>query len=123
MKRILLIEDDDLMMKIILRILSKENYQIITASNGKEAFQKLEEEAYNYDLVITDIMMPYASGFEVVTKIKEHTAGKKKIPVIIISNVNHEDTVLEVFKVGADDYLKKPVMAGELLIRVKRLLF
>lgn len=121
MKKILLIEDDILMMKIILKIMSNENYEIHTAINGKEGLQKLDAMNYGYDLVITDIMMPYLTGFEIVSKIKQHS-GIHKIQVLMISAANHEDIVMEVFKVGADDYLKKPVMAGEFLIRVKRLL-
>lgn len=120
MKKILLVEDDALMMKIIIKILSNEDYEIIPATNGKEAFEKLNGTDYSFDLVITDIMMPYSNGFEIVSKIKEHS--KNRVPVLMISVENHEEIVMEVFKVGADDYLKKPIMAGELLIRVKRLL-
>jgi len=120
MKSILIVEDDALMLKIILKILSKENYEIDTAVNGKEAFEKLEARNYNYDLVITDIMMPYSNGFEIISKLKQHGTGR--VPVIMVSNVNHENIVMEVFKAGADDYIKKPVMAGELLIRVKKLI-
>lgn len=121
MNRILLVEDDEVMPKIIERILHKEEYQIDHVTNGKEAFQKLEETQYGYDLIITDIMMPYANGFEILSKVKNRKEGKP-IAVIIVSNAGNEDMVLEGFQLGADDFLKKPVLPGELLIRVKRLL-
>jgi DNA-binding response OmpR family regulator len=121
MNKILLVEDDEIMPKIVERILHREEYTIDHVTNGKEAFQRLEDTGYDYDLIITDILMPYASGFEIISKVKNRTAGKR-IPVIIVSNAGHEDMVLEGFKLGADDFLKKPVMPGELLIRVKRLL-
>jgi len=121
MKKILLVEDDEVMPKIVERILHREEYHIDHVTNGKEAFQKLDDTNYDYDLIITDILMPYASGFEIISKVKNRKEGKP-IPVIIVSNAGNEDMVLEGFKLGADDFLKKPVMPGELLIRVKRLL-
>jgi len=121
MSRILLVEDDEVMPKIVERILRKEDYQIEHVTNGKEAFQRLEDTNYNFDLIITDIMMPYANGFEILSKVKNRKEGKP-IPVIIVSNAGNEAMIMEGFKLGADDFLKKPVIPGELLIRVKRLL-
>ncbi|MDB5232624.1 MAG: response regulator receiver protein [Chitinophagaceae bacterium] len=121
MGNILLIEDDEIMQKVVEKILMKEGYKVDVAKNGREALQKLEESNYSYDLMITDIMMPYANGFEIITKVKSEANGRL-IPIIVISSVGNEDSVLEGFKLGADDYLKKPIMAGELIIRVKRLL-
>lgn len=121
MGNILLVEDDEIMQKVVERILLKEGFTVEVAKNGKEAMQRLEQTNHTYDLMITDIMMPYANGFEIISKIKSKSTGKN-IPVIIISSVGNEDSVLEGFKLGADDYLKKPIMAGELIIRVKRLL-
>lgn len=109
------------MPKIMERILHREEYQIDHVTNGKEAFSKLEETNFGYDLIITDIMMPYANGFEILSKVKNRPDAKP-IPVIIVSNAGNEDMILEGFKLGADDFLKKPVIPGELLIRVKRLL-
>lgn len=117
----MLVEDDEVMPKIMERILHREEYAIDHVTNGKEAFTKLEETNYGYDLIITDIMMPYANGFEILSKVKNRP-GAKPIPVIIVSNAGNEDMILEGFKLGADDFLKKPVIPGELLIRVKRLL-
>jgi DNA-binding response OmpR family regulator len=120
MSKILLVEDDELMQKIVDKILRKEGFELDVVKNGKEAFQKLEATNFAYDLIITDIMMPYANGFEILSKVK--TNKERSIPVIIVSNAGNEDIVLEGFKLGADDFLKKPIIPGELLIRVKRLL-
>ncbi|MFN4007070.1 MAG: PleD family two-component system response regulator [Chitinophagaceae bacterium] len=116
---VLLIEDDEIMLKVIERILLKEGYQVLVARNGKEAMQRLEQGGF--DLVITDLMMPYANGFEVISKVK-NSDKSKGIPVIVISSVGNEDSIMEGFRLGADDFLKKPIMAGELMIRVKRLM-
>lgn len=115
-----MIEDDEVMSTIVTRILHKAEYQIDHVMNGKEAFQKLDDTNFGYDLIITDIMMPYANGFEILSKVKSYQG--KRIPVIIVSNAGNEDMIMEGFKLGADDFLKKPVLPGELLIRVRRLL-
>ncbi len=107
------------MPKIVARILPATEYQLDHVSNGKEALLKLEATNFDYDLIITDIMMPYANGFEILSKVKNQS---RPIPVIIVSNAGNEDMIMEGFKLGADDFLKKPILPAELLIRVKRLL-
>ena len=121
MKTILLIEDDTLMMKIMIKILSGQNYLLDTAFDGKQAFQKLDYMNYSFDLVITDILMPYSNGFEIVSKIKEHPR-QNNMPVIMISAINNEEIMADVYKVGANDYLRKPLKATDLLTSVRTLL-
>ncbi|MCU0422858.1 MAG: response regulator [Bacteroidia bacterium] len=117
--QILLIDDDELILKVINRILQKEGYVVTTASNGKDALEYLERD--KFDLLITDLMMPYSNGFEVISRFKQHpnAAG---VPIIVISSVGTENAVKEGLNIGADDYLRKPIMPDELLIRVRRLL-
>jgi DNA-binding response OmpR family regulator len=119
MSNILVIEDDDIMLKAIRNILGKDGYVVITAKDGKEAFEKLENA--DYDVVVTDLMMPYANGLEVVSRLRSDET-KRNVGIIVISSVGNEETITEAFRLGADDYLKKPIMAGELLIRIRKLL-
>jgi len=119
MANILVIEDDDIMLKAIRNILGKDGYNVITAKDGKEAFEKLEQG--EYDVVVTDLMMPYANGLEVVSRLRSDET-KRSVGIIVISSVGNEETITEAFRLGADDYLKKPIMAGELLIRIRKLL-
>ena len=121
MKKILYIEDELVMQSIVEKILTREGYKVDVANDGKDAMRNLTDNNFDYDLVITDIMMPYANGFEIISKIKNHPT-QSKIPIIVISSIGNEDSILESFKLGADDFLKKPIMAGELLIKVKRLI-
>lgn len=121
MPKILYIEDELLMQNIVNKILLREGYTVDVANNGKEAMELLIASNYEYSLVITDIMMPYSNGFEILSKIKNHN-NAIKIPVIVVSGLGNEDAILEAFKLGADDFLKKPIMAGELLVKVKRLI-
>lgn len=119
MATILIIEDDDIMLKAIRNILTKSGYTVLTAKDGKEAFDLLENS--EYDVVITDLMMPYANGLEVVSRLRSDST-KRYVSIIVVSSVGNEETITEAFRLGADDYLKKPIMAGELLIRIKKLL-
>ncbi|MFL9483914.1 PleD family two-component system response regulator [Chitinophagaceae bacterium LWZ2-11] len=119
MRNILVIDDDIVMQVAISKILTMEGYNVEVAVNGKEGLIKLKNKTY--DLVITDLMMPYMNGFEIISKIKQEESSKKTY-IIIVSAVNNEDAVMEGFKLGADDFLKKPIMRGELILRVKKLL-
>jgi DNA-binding response OmpR family regulator len=117
--KILLVDDDELILKVINRILTKDGYDVRTASNGKDALEMIEDE--KYDLLITDLMMPYSNGFEVISRFKQHP-NAEGVPIIVISSVGTENAVREGLNIGADDYLRKPIMPDELLIRVKRFL-
>jgi len=119
MPNILVIEDDEIMLKAIKNILNKEGFNVITAKDGKEAFEMIDNATY--DIVITDLMLPHTSGLEVVSKLRNHEATKN-VGIIVVSSVGNEDTITEAFQLGADDYLKKPIMATELLIRIRKLI-
>ena len=117
MMKILVAEDEPVMLKTIEMRLKKDGYTVVTADNGRDALLLIDSE--DPDLVITDIMMPYASGLEVVGKLKQ---GAVKKPVIVLSAMGQENVVLEAFKLGADDFITKPFSPNELSMRVKRLL-
>jgi len=119
MPNVLVVEDDDIMLKAIKNILSKDGFNVVIAKDGKEAFEKLD--ASDFDVVVTDLMMPYANGLEVVSRLRNDNS-KRNTGIIIVSSVGNEETITEAFRLGADDYLKKPIMAGELLIRIRKLL-
>lgn len=120
MTRILLIEDNEIMQKVISAVLEKAGYSVTIVSNGKDGLDLLSVDDPPFDLVISDIMMPYASGFEILNRVNKLEG--RRIPIIIVSSLSNEEMILEGFKLGASDYLTKPIMAGELLLRVKRLL-
>lgn len=114
--KILLVEDNQLILKVIETKLKKEGYDVISCENGKEAIERIKHSLP--DLVITDIMLPYNSGLEIVSFVK---AGlKKNIPVIVLSGMGQEKTIEEAFKLGADDYMTKPFSLSELSMRIKR---
>ena len=114
--KILIAEDDNLILRTIELKLKKEGYSIITATDGLEAIKKINEELP--DLVLTDIMLPYASGLEVVGAVKK--VAQKEINVIVLSAMGQEKVVEEAFELGADDFIPKPFSITELLLRLKR---
>ena len=117
---ILIADDDEVMLQIIRSVLSRgKGFQLFIDRNGKEAIQIKEKN--KIDLVITDLMMPYANGFEVISAFRRdpETAG---VPVVIVSSIGNEEAVIEGFKLGADDFIQKPIQVGEFMSRINRLL-
>jgi DNA-binding response OmpR family regulator len=118
MKRILIIEDESLILKALEFRLRKDGYDVLKAADGRDGIRAIEQE--QFDLMITDMMLPFNNGLEVVNRAK--TVKGKNFPVIVLSNVGLENVVLDAFKLGADDYITKPFSPVELSVRVKRLL-
>lgn len=114
--KILVAEDEPIMLKTIELRLKKDGHEIFAADNGRTALEFID--LHQPDLIITDIMMPYASGLEIVGKVRQ---GEKYTPIIVLSSMGQENVVLEAFNLGADDYITKPFSPNELSIRVKRL--
>jgi|SRR5665213_1539249 len=116
--KILIAEDEMIMLKIIELRLKKDGHQVITTSNGKEALEQIN--LHDPDMIIADIMMPFTSGLEIVSVVK-HDKERRNVPIIILSAMGQENVVLEAFKLGADDYITKPFSPNELSMRVRRL--
>lgn len=115
--KILIAEDEPMMLKVIELRLKKDGHEVIAASDGKQALEQIA--LHDPDMIITDIMMPFSSGLEIVGTVKQ--GNKRNVPVIILSAMGQENVVLEAFNLGADDYITKPFSPNELSMRVKRL--
>lgn len=115
--KILVAEDEPIMQKTIALRLKKDGHNVITTDNGREALTLIASELP--DLIITDIMMPYASGLEIVGTVKKL---ERKVPIIVLSAMGQENVVVEAFDLGADDFISKPFSPNELSMRVKRLM-
>ena len=117
MPKILLVEDEELMLKALQFRLRKDGYEVETAKDGIQALELIKET--HFDLVITDIMLPFVGGLEIVSKIKSNPESKDT-PVIVLSAVGLEKTVMEAFHLGANDFITKPFNLSELSIRVRK---
>ena len=116
--RILVCEDNEMIIKVIEYKLRNEGYVVEIAKDGNAAIEKLSQSSY--DLILTDLLMPFTSGLEVINNIRNEL--KSSVPIIVLSALVHEDTIIEALKLGADDYITKPFSPNELSLRVKRLL-
>ena len=113
---ILIAEDDELVLRTVEHKLVKEGHEVVLTRNGREAIEKINE--LDLDLIVTDIMMPFASGIEILSAIKR--VGKE-IPVIVLSSMGQEEVVVDAFDLGASDFMVKPFSPNELILRIKRL--
>ena len=116
MKKVLVVEDEVSIRKIIKDYLENVGFIVIEAQNGKEALEIIEKE--NFNLAILDVMLPYIDGWTLCRHIKQ----KGKIPVIFLTARTEEYDEIMGFEIGADDYIKKPFSPNVLLMRVNRLL-
>ena len=115
-KKLLLAEDDELLASLLTYRLEKAGYEVSTVYDGKEVKAQLSERMP--DIIVSDIMMPYFSGIELIDYVRNDLGSN--VPIIIISSAGNEENVLSAFELGANDFIAKPVSPSELLVRVGR---
>jgi DNA-binding response OmpR family regulator len=127
-QRILIVDDEEDICMILSYSLQKAGYEVLVAHSAEEALANYELRIKNYevDLILLDIMMGEMSGLEMAEKLKSEN-GKVKSenhipPIIFLTALSDEDTVLQGFKLGADDYISKPFRIAEVLARVAAVL-
>ena len=119
MARILVVDDDSALRRLVATILQRKNFSVMEAADGSEALSILRE--HSFDLVITDIVMPQIEGLELVRHVRDHHPGSKIMAVS--GGGNHLVSYMQLAReVGADDVLAKPFTPVELVGMVQRLL-
>jgi two-component system response regulator PilR (NtrC family) len=113
--KILVVEDEKSMQEVLKMLLEGENHMVTTASDGLEGLSYLDKDIF--DLVITDMKMPRADGFEVLKKVKETSPDTI---VIMITAFGNTETAIEALKSGAYDYISKPFNIDELRLKVRK---
>lgn len=103
--KVLVCEDDIVVLKVIQVALEMENAESVCVSDGRKALQQLRENIF--DLIITDIHMPYNNGDEILRLVREEQM--KKIPVIMISSDTEEEVIALAKKQGVNEFVKKPI--------------
>ncbi len=112
-QRILVVDDEQTVRDFLQKALENAGYDVITASDGREALDKVSQ--FDISLVLLDIIMPGLDGYEVL----EHMRQYEDIPVIMLSGIGEETTKIDTLTLGADDYIAKPFSVGELLARIQ----
>lgn len=107
-KKILVVDDDKLILMTLKRLLIREGYQVTIALSGQWALKKVEDDGF--DLIISDIKMPQMDGIETVKKIREFLTqhGKNQVPEIFITAYAKEDIYQEALALNAAGYIEKP---------------
>ena len=120
-QRILIVDDEEDICMILSYSLQKAGYKTLIAHSAEEALAKYELSIKNHeiDLILLDIMMGEISGLEMAEKLKSENHIP---PIIFLTALSDEDTVLQGFKLGADDYISKPFRIAEVLARVAAVL-
>jgi DNA-binding response OmpR family regulator len=114
--RILVVDDDPVINKLISDILQEEGWEIYSAQDGEEAIRMVHENPP--DLIILDLMMPKINGLEVC----RHVTDLFQIPIIMISGQCDTDTKVKCLNMGAEDFITKPFSVVDLIHRVKTVL-
>lgn len=116
--RVLVVDDDSMNLRILQRILSSEQYNVVTCTSGKEALSLLNKG--NWDVVITDVMMPNMSGYELTQTIRTRYSISE-LPILLLTARSQWEDKYTGFQTGANDYVTKPVEKFELISRVRAL--
>ena len=116
-REILIVEDDATLRRILRDVLVIKGYEVVVASDGEKGCRLFSE--HDVDLVIADVMMPRMDGFEMVRRMRESGANTQ---FIFLSALDSAEDVVEGFRAGGHDYLRKPFDMSELLVRVESLL-
>lgn len=117
--KILAVDDDALNLKLVSAALGKEGYEVLMASDGRDAITQAEES--HPDLILMDVMMPEIDGYEACKQLR-NKSSTAHIPILMLTALITVEEKLKGFEAGADDYLAKPFNIDELLAHVKALL-
>ena len=116
MKKILVADDHPMILTAITRHLSKAGFEVIKAENGLRAINRFDDEAP--DAVVTDLLMPQASGIDVITHVR---TKNQTTPILVLSTIGNDSVIVEAFRSGADDYVRKPFVPKDLVERLQNL--
>ena len=115
--KILICEDEEIMLTALEFRLRKQGFSSVLAEDGKRAMELVKKEIP--DLIVADITMPYVTGLQLINYIR--TELNSNVPIIVISALDDDKTVLEAFRLGATDFIAKPFKPNELILRIKRI--
>ncbi|RZJ52202.1 MAG: response regulator [Flavobacterium sp.] len=116
--RIILAEDNDILRRSLSFFLESKGFTVDQFADGKDALNAIESN--NYNLILTDINMPGVSGMEITQFVRKSIGSD--VPIIIFTSSGVEQTELDCFDIGANEFIAKPVSPAVLLVRINKLL-
>ena len=116
-RRVLLLEDDVILNETITEFLEDNGYEVVSVDDGYDAMDKAYEDSF--DILLLDVKVPSISGFDLLNELRSKGV---KTPAIFITSLNSIDDLTKGYDSGCDDYIKKPFVLKELLIRVEALI-
>lgn len=116
--RIILAEDNDILRKSLSFFLESKGFTVDQFSDGKDALDAIQSNSY--DIILTDINMPGISGMEITQYVRQTI--NSEIPIIILTSSGVEQTELDSFDIGANEFIAKPISPAVLLVRINKLL-
>ena len=116
MTKILLVDDEEMILEVLQAYFEKEGWKIVSVSNGIEALKKAKE--FQPDLIILDLMLPDITGEEVCRLIRKES----DVPIIMLTAKSAEEDLINGIVIGADDYVTKPFSPREVVVRAQAIL-
>jgi DNA-binding response OmpR family regulator len=115
-QKILVVDDDEHILRSLVQYLELEDFEVVSASNGPEALRKFEE--FKPDLLVLDVMMPGMDGFQVLETIRADP-DTNKVPVLMLTARDQHADILRGYQMGATSYLVKPFNLDELVDAIR----
>lgn len=115
---VLMVEDDNKLREVLTKFLSRNDYEVLAAENGKVGLKLFYENSNNLDIVLLDGMLPDIDGVDVLKEIREHS----QVPVIMLTARESEEDQLNGLNNGADNYITKPFLMKVLLVHMDKLI-
>ena len=117
--RALVVEDNEHVAYMLDVILRRAGYDVIAAANGRDA-QAAIDNILPVDVIVLDLMLPYVSGYQLITEIRDHPLWQY-VPIVVLSGKVLEEDIVRALDLGATDYITKPFRPEELLARLRRI--
>ncbi len=118
MKKVVLVEDEDMLRKSLAFFLNANGFEVIEFDNGEDAIEYVKENSNSIEIVITDLNLPFAGGKQVLFAMNDLNHIKK----VVLTAQSIESNELEVFDLGADEFISKPFSPQVLLKRIEKLM-
>lgn len=119
MVTILYVEDEETLAMIVKDSLESHGYEVVHRKNGQEALNSFKRGELSYDVILLDVMMPIMDGFSLAEQIRK---VDRKVPILFLTALTSTEDVVKGFKLGANDYIRKPFRVEELVVRIEALI-